>query len=299
MKVSYKLIGENFYKYFDDDNFINILSKEEICQILDFANLSTEEFTVFFHRLSERFGFHDLFDILQHVIVDFEDDFESVRIVLNTLGKSFDIHIFTAISDTIRRIIKGRREVRSEKETENSKKLKTIPKLSENFEKIYKLMSKAADENDESTIIESISNRYYEVKNKFGDSILLTAALKDNLKLIKLLHKNGADIKMEDNSGSNILHMFAASNNVEGVKFSLEFFDVNSRNGNQLTPLHFAAGNGSSEVCEVLLNVKGIDKDPKDSDGVTPLGLAVSFGKEETIRILKQHNCQSDIIFAI
>ncbi|KAJ3117933.1 hypothetical protein HDU96_004837 [Phlyctochytrium bullatum] len=66
--------------------------------------------------------------------------------------------------------------------------------------------------------------------------------------------------------------------------------NVNERDARGMTPLHYAASNGLTNVVEILLE-SGAEVDPLDKDGFTPLRYAkcVTWGNF-VARVLRQHN---------
>ena len=64
---------------------------------------------------------------------------------------------------------------------------------------------------------------------------------------------------------------------------------ANARNGNGQTPLHIAAGEGSAEICKLLIDA-GADVEAEfDFDGSRPLSIAVWRGHEEVCKLLIDH----------
>lgn len=58
------------------------------------------------------------------------------------------------------------------------------------------------------------------------------------------------------------------------------------RDANKRTALHFAAGEGQTEVCKFLVEQLRLPVDPKDDDGETPLIHAARQGRLETVEYL-------------
>ena len=64
--------------------------------------------------------------------------------------------------------------------------------------------------------------------------------------------------------------------------------DVNAKEGDGWTPLHFAAEGGHNETAELLI-AAGADVNAGDKDGKTPLDLATKEKKTETADFLRKH----------
>lgn len=74
---------------------------------------------------------------------------------------------------------------------------------------------------------------------------------------------------------SKTLHSLAHIGDDEGIREQLlEMLDVDERDEEQRTPLHWAADKGHLKVVEILLQ-KGANPNSKDEDGATPLHNAV------------------------
>eukprot|EP00795_Rhopilema_esculentum_P014080 gene14080-5067_t len=70
-----------------------------------------------------------------------------------------------------------------------------------------------------------------------------------------LLLRNGADVELQDHDGMNALHL-AADNSLSDVALKLVasfMVDVNSKDSQMNTALHYAAINGSVAICKTLL----------------------------------------------
>merc|ERR1712227_147313 len=107
--------------------------------------------------------------------------------------------------------------------------------------------------------------------------------------MISLLLANGANIAVQDRSGSNLL--FSASDSAEALEVLLneKVIDVNGKNNTGWAPLHkIASVNDShdSDKCTTLLVKNGADIEAKDLHGNTPLSLAVITGNVTVTRTL-------------
>lgn len=100
---------------------------------------------------------------------------------------------------------------------------------------------------------------------------LFTATSNNCLEAVKLLAKNGADIKYKDDFGYTLLHRAAADNSIEVAEFLIEKgLNINERDSNKETPLHCAALANNKEAVQLLID-KGADINPRDNIGGTPL----------------------------
>lgn len=109
-------------------------------------------------------------------------------------------------------------------------------------------------------------------KRKAG-ALLLQGAINSQDDIKKAIDE-GADVNVRDDDGSTPLHYTAVGVNVEMTEFLLEHgADVNARDYSGRTPLHRAAYIGRTEMAEFLLE-KGADVNARDDYGATPLRAA-------------------------
>ena len=89
--------------------------------------------------------------------------------------------------------------------------------------------------------------------------------------------------------GGPSIQQAAETGNIEAVKQHLAAgTDVNAKDGDGYTPLHFAAINGHKELAELLID-SGADVNAKDDFGETPLDWAVDEGQIEIADLLRKH----------
>ena len=65
--------------------------------------------------------------------------------------------------------------------------------------------------------------------------------------------------------------------------------DKNPRFSNGKTPLHLAAHHGHFKICKYILN-NILDKNPKDDFGITPLEIADSNNNTEVCQLITENN---------
>lgn len=88
---------------------------------------------------------------------------------------------------------------------------------------------------------------------------------------LRALVKRGLDVNMRDRNGRTGLHWAAEKGNVESVEVLLESgADVNAADGDGMTPLAIACMDGEYEIASALLKY-GADANCRDSEGLTPL----------------------------
>lgn len=119
--------------------------------------------------------------------------------------------------------------------------------------------------------------KFYQVKNKRGYTVLGDLAKQGLNLLIEHLYKLGADISIKDDNGDAILHKFAMSCSVDGVKFASNHIDINIKNNSNQTPLHCAVTHDRGQNVDFLCSLEKVDMNVVDSNGHTPVQLANEF----------------------
>ena len=80
------------------------------------------------------------------------------------------------------------------------------------------------------------------------------AAFHGNVKIIKCLIKNGADIRVKSKQGINLLHVSAQGDQAYSlVYFRNKGLSIQERDGDKSTPLHWACFAGSDTALYYLL----------------------------------------------
>ena len=118
---------------------------------------------------------------------------------------------------------------------------------------------------------------------------LFTAAGKGDLKLVKWLLQEGADIDTKSNNRWTVLMYASQHGQLEVVKWLLEKgADINAKNDNRWTALIYASENGHLETVKWLLQ-EGADIDAKDYYRRTALMFACGNGHLEICKYLKSY----------
>jgi len=150
-----------------------------------------------------------------------------------------------------------------------------------------------------------------------GYTPLYYAVISDKNDLVEFLIARGADIKAKDRWGYTLLHCAVFPISWEGIemvrgsgkltpgylygfgniekcnKVMVELLigsgaDVNAKDNEGITTLHWAVVSGQKEIVKILLE-KGADVNAKTNNGKTPLGLAIQKNNKEIIDLLKEH----------
>ena len=176
-----------------------------------------------------------------------------------------------------------------DKSNENLRKLMSLRKTKDDFNQIYEVLVKASNEGDLSTIKYACDEKYSEISDGHDINMMLMAAWNNNLNLVLQLFNYGADVRSRSYTNRTILHYFCQKGNLEGVKFALNFIDINAKNIDNYTPLHDTIANSDKnqvEICEYLCSQPNIDKIIQNNKNKTPLQSAKSLNLQNIVDIL-------------
>ena len=112
------------------------------------------------------------------------------------------------------------------------------------------------------------------------------ASFRGNIKVIKLLISNYAEINALTNTGYNMIHKAAMGNKPSAIIYFNKKYNMNleDTDENQMNALHLAVRNSMENSVIFLLSL-GLDPNLKDKDGNTALHYAV---RKSQIRIIKK-----------
>ena len=131
-----------------------------------------------------------------------------------------------------------------------------------------------------------------------GDSqtALHYASFRGNIKVIKLLILNHAEINTLTFTGYNMIHKAAMGNKPSAIIFFNKKYNMNleDTDENQMNALHLATRNCMENSVIYLLSL-GIDPNLKDKDGNTALHYAVRKNQNRIIKKLLQHGADKEI----
>ena len=122
-----------------------------------------------------------------------------------------------------------------------------------------------------------------------GFTALHYAVYRGNIKTIKLLLDNGADLFCRNNTGLTLLHMAAQGNKVNSMYFLMKEYglDIMTLDYNANTALHWACYFNSDKIVKyIMLSVPNININSQNNDRYTPLHLAVLSGGFKNIKRL-------------
>lgn len=267
MQVDFETLAQQVADWYNDSSFIEMRTKKQMCNILDKATLKAEEFSHIFKNIYDYFLIDDVLEIMQHARVNISKDISDANIILHRIGKVLNIRVLSDISKKFTSLADKKSRSNVDTSSESIKSLIAAGKDNnlENLNRIYKILSFAAQEGYNSTIEYAVKNDYINVKAEIFDksmtntykltdsNILIKAAYEGDLTLVESLYKNNVDMKYTTRDGENILHAFSISNNIEGVKFALNFFDINSVNSGNETALFVALLYSRYNVVDYLL----------------------------------------------
>ena len=120
-------------------------------------------------------------------------------------------------------------------------------------------------------------NLFINCRTNKGQTALHYASFVGNIKLIKLLFQNGADISIKTNNNFNVLQLAVMGNKVTSLYYFIKKYeiDINSKDSKDNTCLHLATYFNSKKIFNYLLTDNQIKINSKNKDGFTPLHFAV------------------------
>ena len=121
-----------------------------------------------------------------------------------------------------------------------------------------------------------------------GQTPLHYASFVGNIKLIKLLIENGADISIKTNNHFNVIHLAVMGNKVTSFYYFIKKYkiDINSKDSKDNNSLHLATYFNSKKIFNYLLTDKKIEINSKNKEGFTPLHFAVINQNKSMIKKL-------------
>ena len=139
-------------------------------------------------------------------------------------------------------------------------------------------------------------SEFINAKNKEGITALHYSVINGNIAIFKLLKKNGANLEAVTNTGKNIMHIAAESNQPSMMIYLYlnEAQDISSVDENGSTPLHWACYYKAEECVNYLLHLNA-DINAQDKENFTPLNIAVSNNKVSLVKLLLRKGADKKI----
>ncbi|EAY05385.1 ankyrin repeat protein, putative [Trichomonas vaginalis G3] len=129
---------------------------------------------------------------------------------------------------------------------------------------------------------------YFDQTNDFNECFLYSSMF-DIASLCEYFLLHGVDINAKNNNGQTALHYSASNDSIEATKFLISHgININEKNNGGQTALHFAAMHNSKETAELLIS-HGININEKNNGGQTALHNAALYNSKETAKLLISH----------
>ena len=160
------------------------------------------------------------------------------------------------------------------------------------------LISENSLTNEEKAKNEEIFKNYINAKTEAdGLTALHFASFRGNIKIIKLLISNHADLKALSYNGLNMLHKAAQGNKPSAIIYFYKKYNMDLEaveNNKKLNALHLATISGMDNSVIFLLRL-GINPNIQDNRGYTALHYAVKYKHTRIIKKLIQNGANKDI----
>ncbi|XP_071572548.1 uncharacterized protein [Temnothorax nylanderi] len=147
-----------------------------------------------------------------------------------------------------------------------------------------------------------VSDNSFKVREKYDQDLntiinqeIMFAALEEgNLESLKDCLKKGADINSRDVNSWTTLHFAVKRPSLDVTKFILDQnLSVNVKDINGRSPLHIAAAHGRKNMIEFLIKEAGSYVDELDKSGRTPLHVAAQNGHKDTVEVLLKNEANT------
>ena len=116
---------------------------------------------------------------------------------------------------------------------------------------------------------------------------------------IKRSHTHIADLLKTYGGKTSSIHTHVRDGDLAGVQAYLDAgVDINARDENGSTPLHWAALEGHKDIVELLIN-RGAQVNAKDNTANTPLDLAIRYEKLAIAELLRAQGANTGTIHVV
>ena len=134
---------------------------------------------------------------------------------------------------------------------------------------------------------EAENNDEEEEEEEIDDSTVLGATCAGNVERLQEILKEGQDVNQRDEEGRTALHFAAGYGDLKCMEALLDAkADVNAKDNDSNPPLHFAAGYGFEEAAELLMKHGG-DAKAVNKEGKTAVEVAELNEQQNVVAVLK------------
>jgi ankyrin repeat protein len=126
------------------------------------------------------------------------------------------------------------------------------------------------------------SSKFVNLKDQRGFTPLINATISESIDIMKRLVHLGADVNARNDDGATAVHFAAGDGNIERVRFLQESGAILIYKSASGTPLHWAASKGHSFVVQFLIQ-NGCNANDPSQDGIPPIFLAAVAGSDATV----------------
>ncbi|XP_048249071.1 serine/threonine-protein phosphatase 6 regulatory ankyrin repeat subunit B-like isoform X2 [Haliotis rufescens] len=147
------------------------------------------------------------------------------------------------------------------------------------------LLHTASHVDDVSMLVQIVPQFDINTRGKHGWTAVMTAAINGKMDAFNILLKMKANLKLNDDTNNNLLHLACHGGNVSIVEILLRKFEINSRGNNGWTPVMFAAASGEESVFNLLVS-QGADITLRDGYNNSVFHLASIGGNISIVKYL-------------
>ena len=179
-----------------------------------------------------------------------------------------------------------------------SDNFKLVKLIIESTKKRLNLISENSLSQEEKINNENIFKDFINAKTETEHlTALHYASFRGNIKIIKKLIQNFANVQALTYNGLNMLHKGAQGNSPNSIIYFNKKYniDIASTNNDNLNAMHFAAISGMDNSIIYLLNM-GLNPNLQDINGNTPLHYAVKYGQNRIIKKLLHNGADKNIL---
>ena len=128
------------------------------------------------------------------------------------------------------------------------------------------------------------------IQDDRGHTPLINAVIAENNSMVKTLIKLGANVNLKNKDGNTSAHFAAGDGSVERLEILVEAKADITCTSSSGTPLHWAAGKGRSKAIKYLID-KGSNINSLNDSGLPPVLLAAVSGSDEGTCLLVEAGC--------